>query len=91
MFDEADALFGKRGETRDAHDRYANQEIAFLLQRIETFDGISILASNLRDNIDEAFARRFESVIEFPMPRVEERLALWRQGGADVDDPHSIT
>ncbi|HEX8108463.1 MAG TPA: ATP-binding protein [Kofleriaceae bacterium] len=80
FFDEADALFGKRGETRDAHDRYANQEIAFLLQRIETFDGISILASNLRDNIDDAFARRFESVIEFPMPRVEERLVLWRQG-----------
>jgi len=80
FFDEADALFGKRSETKDAHDRYANQEIAFLLQRIETFDGISILASNLRENLDDAFARRFESIIYFPMPRPEERLRLWRQG-----------
>ena len=80
LFDEADALFGKRSETRDAHDRYANQEIAFLLQRVESFDGIAILASNLRDNIDDAFARRFESVIYFPLPRPEEREQLWRQG-----------
>ncbi len=80
FFDEADALFGKRSETRDSHDRYANQEIAFLLQRVETFDGIAILASNLRENLDDAFARRFESIIYFPMPRPEERLILWRQG-----------
>jgi AAA+ superfamily predicted ATPase len=80
FFDEADALFGKRSETRDAHDRYANQEVSFLLQRIETFDGIAILASNRRENLDEAFARRFESIIYFPIPRPEERLRLWRQG-----------
>jgi len=80
FFDEADALFGKRSETRDAHDRYANQETAFLLQRLETFDGIAILASNFRENLDEAFSRRFESVIYFPMPRPEERLKLWRRG-----------
>jgi hypothetical protein len=80
FFDEADALFGKRSETRDAHDRYANHQTAFLLQRIETFDGVVILASNLRENIDAAFARRFESVIYFPVPRSEERLLLWRQG-----------
>ncbi len=80
FFDEADALYGKRVESRDAHDRYANQEIAFLLQRIETFDGIAILASNLKDNIDDAFLRRFESIVYFPMPRAEERLKLWRQG-----------
>jgi len=80
FFDEADALFGKRSETQSAHDRYANQETAFLLQRIETFDGIAILASNFRDNLDEAFSRRFESVIYFPLPRPEERLQLWRQG-----------
>ena len=80
FFDEADALFGKRSETKDAHDRYANQEVAYLLQRIETFDGIVILASNQKDNIDGAFARRFESVIYFPLPRPEERLRLWRQG-----------
>jgi SpoVK/Ycf46/Vps4 family AAA+-type ATPase len=79
FFDEADALFGKRSETRDAHDRYANQEVSYLLQRIETFDGVAILASNQKENIDPAFARRFESVIYFPLPRSEERLAIWRQ------------
>ena len=92
FFDEADALFGRRGETRDAHDRYANQEVSFLLQRIEMYDGIAILASNLRENIDPAFARRFESIIHFPMPRAEERAEIWRRGiprearlAADVD------
>lgn len=80
FFDEADALFGKRGESKDAHDRYANQEVSFLLQRIELFDGIAILASNLRDNIDQAFARRFETIIHFPVPRPEERAELWRRG-----------
>ena len=80
FFDEADALFGKRGETRDAHDRYANQEVSFLLQRVEVFDGIAILATNQKDNVDRAFARRFESIIYFPMPRHEERLRLWQQG-----------
>ncbi|MCA9662689.1 MAG: ATP-binding protein [Myxococcales bacterium] len=80
FFDEADALFGKRSDTRDAHDRYANQETAFLLQRLETFNGVAILASNLRDNIDAAFARRFESVIYFPVPRPEERRLLWERG-----------
>jgi hypothetical protein len=80
FFDEADALFGKRSETKDAHDRYANQEVSFLLQRIEGFDGIAILASNRRENLDEAFTRRFESVIYFPLPRPEERLRLWQQG-----------
>jgi hypothetical protein len=80
FFDEADALFGKRSETKDAHDRYANQEVSFLLQRIEVFDGVTILASNLKDNLDSAFARRFESIVYFPLPRAEERLRLWRQG-----------
>ena len=79
FFDEADALFGKRTDTNNAHDRYANQEVSYLLQRIETFDGIAILASNRRHNVDEAFLRRFESVIHFPMPRPEERLRLWQQ------------
>jgi len=79
FFDEADALFGKRSETKDAHDRYANQEVSFLLQRIETFDGIAILASNQRENLDESFTRRFESIVFFPMPRPEERLRLWVQ------------
>jgi len=80
FFDEADALFGKRSETQNAHDRYANQEVSFLLQRIETFDGIAILATNQKNNLDAAFARRFESIIYFPIPRSEERLRLWQQG-----------
>jgi len=80
FFDEADALFGKRTQVRDAHDRYANQEVSFLLQRIETHNGLVILASNLAGNVDEAFARRFEQLIHFPMPRQNERLLLWRKG-----------
>ena len=80
FFDEADALFGKRSETKSANDRYANQEVSFLLQRIEQFDGIVILATNFKDNIDEAFTRRFEAMIHFPMPEVQERLRIWQQG-----------
>lgn len=79
FFDEADALFGKRTDTQDAHDRYANQEVSYLLQRIETFDGLVILASNMKKNLDDAFLRRFESVIYFPIPRHEERIRLWQE------------
>lgn len=79
FFDEADALFGKRTRVEDAHDRFANQEVSFLLQRIEEFDGIVILASNLKHNIDEAFLRRFQSVVHFPLPRAGERLRIWRE------------
>jgi SpoVK/Ycf46/Vps4 family AAA+-type ATPase len=78
FFDEADALFGKRSQVSSSHDRYANQEVAYLLQRVEDFSGIVILASNLKGNIDEAFSRRFQSMIYFPMPGAEERLCLWR-------------
>ena len=78
FFDEADALFGKRTNIKDAHDRYANQEIAYLLQRVEDYDGLVILSSNLKSNIDEAFARRFQSVIRFPMPNPANREKLWR-------------
>jgi hypothetical protein len=77
FFDEADALFGKRGETRTANDRHANQQIAYLLQRIEDCPGIVILASNLKGNIDEAFARRFQAAILFPMPDAAARRELW--------------
>jgi len=77
FFDEADALFGKRTQTSSAHDRYANQEVAYLLQRIEDFPGVVILASNLKGNLDEAFARRFQSMIYFPMPGTDERAQLW--------------
>jgi hypothetical protein len=77
LFDEADALFGKRSEVHDAHDRYANVEVAYLLQRIESFDGLAILATNLRANLDEAFTRRLDAVVDFPSPDVEQRLIIW--------------
>ncbi|MCL6102429.1 MAG: ATP-binding protein [Bacteroidetes bacterium] len=78
FFDEADALFGKRSKVEDAHDRYANQEISYLLQRIEDFNGVVILASNFKNNIDAAFLRRFQSVIQFPMPKPAERSRIWK-------------
>ncbi|MEM6814067.1 MAG: ATP-binding protein [Bacteroidota bacterium] len=78
FFDEADALFGKRVQTSSSNDRYANQEVAFLLQRIEDCDGLVILATNLNANIDDAFSRRFQSMIYFPAPDKEERLLLWK-------------
>jgi hypothetical protein len=79
FFDEADALFGQRTRIDSAHDRYANQEVSFLLQRIEDFPGVVILSSNFKRNIDEAFIRRFQSVVAFNMPRAEERLRLWQE------------
>jgi AAA+ superfamily predicted ATPase len=79
FFDEADALFGKRTQVTDSHDRYANQEVSYLLQRIEEFSGVVILASNIRANIDDAFLRRFQSVVHFPMPKATERARLWRE------------
>lgn len=79
FFDEADALLGKRTQIRDAHDKYANQEAAYLLQRIEDFDGLVVLATNLKENIDEAFIRRFQSIVHFPFPGQKERLELWEK------------
>ena len=78
FFDEADAIFGKRTSTNDSKDRYANQEISYLLQRIEDFPGVLILATNLKTNMDEAFARRFQSMIYFPIPNPSLRLQLWK-------------
>ena len=78
FFDEADAIFGKRTNVRDAHDKYANQEVSYLLQRIENHPGLVILASNFKTNIDEAFTRRFHSLIEFELPSSEERIQLWQ-------------
>ena len=89
LFDEADAIFGKRSEVRDAHDRYANVEIAYLLSRMERFDGLAILTTNLRSNIDDAFARRLDAIVDFPMPDPEHRRDLWRlnvEGGAPLGD-----
>ncbi|MCB5168482.1 AAA family ATPase [Streptomyces bambusae] len=94
LFDEADAVFGKRSEVKDAHDRYANVESAYLLQRMETFDGLAVLATNLRANLDEAFTRRLDLVVDFPLPDEAQRLALWDRAlgrvlprGDDLDLP----
>ncbi len=78
FFDEADAIFAKRSDVKDSHDRYANLETSYLLQRIEDFDGLVILATNFRNNIDAAFLRRLSSVVGFPMPDVEQRRRLWQ-------------
>ncbi|HEY4150650.1 MAG TPA: ATP-binding protein [Chitinophagaceae bacterium] len=77
FFDEADALFGKRTSISDSHDKYANQEIAYLLQRLEEYPGLVILASNMRNNVDEAFTRRLQSIIHFQKPQSKERLRIW--------------
>ncbi|MEO6949662.1 MAG: ATP-binding protein [Ginsengibacter sp.] len=78
FFDEADALFGKRSNVQNAHDKYANQEVSYLLQRVEDFPGLIILASNYKSNIDQAFVRRFNSIIFFPIPNSAERLEIWK-------------
>jgi hypothetical protein len=94
LFDEADAIFGKRSEVRDAHDRYANVETAYLLQRMESFDGLAILATNLRANVDDAFTRRLDVIVDFPLPDDDHRKLLWetclgsvlpRAGDLDLD------
>jgi ATPase family associated with various cellular activities (AAA) len=77
FFDEADALFGKRTEVKDAHDRYANVETSYLLQKLEAFDGLAVLATNLKKNIDTAFMRRIDVLVDFPFPSVASRLRLW--------------
>ncbi|MUG93193.1 AAA family ATPase [Scytonema sp. UIC 10036] len=94
LFDEADALFGKRSEVKDARDRYANLEVAYLLQKMEEYEGITILTTNLRQNLDEAFIRRIRFIISFPFPEEEERLRIWQKMfptetplAADVDLP----
>ncbi|WP_432695160.1 ATP-binding protein [Marinobacterium sp. YM272] len=90
FFDEADALFGKRTGIKDAHDRFANQEVSYLLQKVEEFDGLVILASNLKSNLDDAFLRRFNAVIGFPLPAAREREQIWRISmptGVSFDTP----
>jgi SpoVK/Ycf46/Vps4 family AAA+-type ATPase len=79
FFDEADAVFGKRSEVRDAHDRYANQEVNYLLQRVEAYEGVILLATNLRQNMDEAFLRRLDLVVDLPFPDEQARAAIWRR------------
>lgn len=79
FFDEADALFGKRTNVRDAHDKYANQEVSYLLQRIEDYNGLVILATNMKNNIDDAFIRRFNSILKFPFPDQSQRALIWKK------------
>jgi SpoVK/Ycf46/Vps4 family AAA+-type ATPase len=86
FFDEADALFGKRSEVRDSHDRYANVEVGYLLQRMEEYEGIAILATNIRKNMDDAFVRRLHFTVEFPFPDREDRYRIW-QGIWPKDTP----
>ena len=92
LFDEADSLFGSRGDVKQAQDRFANQEVSYLLQRLEVFEGCALLTTNLQENIDEAFLRRFSAVIEFPVPSPGERRKLWERAfpkeaprGPDLD------
>jgi hypothetical protein len=79
FFDEADALFGKRSNIQNSNDRFANQEVSYLLMRMEEYEGLAILATNFKNNIDKAFLRRFQSVVYFPLPNKEERFTLWKQ------------
>jgi SpoVK/Ycf46/Vps4 family AAA+-type ATPase len=79
FFDEADALFGKRSEVKDSHDRYANIEINYLLQRMEAYRGLAILATNMKSALDPAFMRRLRFVVNFPFPGVSERRTLWQK------------
>ena len=78
FFDEADAIFGKRSEVKDSHDRYANMEVSYLLQRMEQYDGVTILATNLRANMDEAFTRRMQFIVDFPFPDEYDRMRIWQ-------------
>jgi hypothetical protein len=89
FFDEADAIFGKRTSVRDAHDKYANQEVSYLLQRIEDYNGLVILATNMKNNIDDAFIRRFNDIVKFTIPNEEERKEIWQKSfpeNADYDN-----
>jgi DNA polymerase III delta prime subunit len=89
FFDEADAIFGKRTSVKDAHDKYANQEVSYLLQRIEEFNGLVILATNMKNNIDDAFIRRFNDIVKFSVPNEEERKEIWEKSfpkNADYGD-----
>ncbi len=79
FFDEADALFGKRTNVQSSHDKYANQEVSYLLQRVEDYPGLLILASNFKNNLDEAFLRRFHEVVHFPVPDANDRMVLWEK------------
>ncbi len=90
FFDEADAIFGKRTGVRDAHDKYANQEVSYLLQRIEDFNGLVILATNMKNNIDDAFIRRFNDIVKFTIPNENERREIWKKSFPEKSDFNDI-
>lgn len=90
FFDEADALFGKRTQVQSSNDQFINQQMGYLLQRIEDFDGVVILATNFKDNIDSAFLRRFQSVVYFPKPKFDQRLLLWKKYFKGVFDMTNV-
>ena len=79
LFDEADALFGKRSEVKDSHDRYANIEVSYLLQRLESYRGLAMLATNSEQAVDAAFLRRLRCIVQFPLPDAGQRAAIWRR------------
>jgi SpoVK/Ycf46/Vps4 family AAA+-type ATPase len=79
LFDEADALFGKRAEVKDSHDRYANIEVGYLLQRMESFEGLAILTTNIKAALDKAFQRRLRFIVDFPFPNAEQRVSIWER------------
>jgi SpoVK/Ycf46/Vps4 family AAA+-type ATPase len=79
LFDEADALFGKRSEVKDSHDRYANIEVSYLLQRMEAYRGLAILTTNMKNALDPAFLRRIRFVVHFPFPDASQRMAIWQR------------
>ena len=87
FFDEADSLFGKRTNISDSHDRYANQDVAYLLQRLEEYEGLVIFSFTQKANIDAAFLRRFSSIVHFPVPAPPERLRLWQQAFSPASQP----
>ncbi|HAZ44477.1 MAG TPA: ATPase, partial [Cyanobacteria bacterium UBA11371] len=79
LFDEADAIFGKRSDVKDSHDRYANMEVSYLLQRMESYQGLAILTTNLKDSLDTAFLRRIRFVVKYAFPDVKERTLIWQR------------
>jgi SpoVK/Ycf46/Vps4 family AAA+-type ATPase len=91
LFDEADSLFGKRTEIKDAHDRYANTDTNYLLQAIESYPGIVILSSNKKSNIDTGFTRRLRYILEFPKPEAAQRLLIWKKIIGEMTDDNSLT
>src|SRR5207245_7904856 len=91
LFDEADALFGKRSEVKDSHDRYANIEVSYLLQRMESYRGLAILTTNLRSALDQAFLRRLRFVVEFPFPDAAQRAEIWRRVFPDATPTEGLS